>query len=326
MKMGSHSYLKVWILCLTALIGATSAQLELGFYAKSCPKAEQIILNYVNQHITKVPSMAAALLRLHFHDCFVNGCDGSVLVASTKNNQAEKEAPPNLTLRGFDVIEEIKSILEAQCPGVVSCADIVALAARDSVGVIGGPHWNVPTGRRDGLVSSAALTLQFLPAPFQNLTTLIAHFTQVGLDIKDLVLLSGAHTIGVGHCSTIATRIYNFTGNGDADPSLDSNYVQNLKTTKCKSIGDQTTLIEMDPGSRDSFDLGYYKQLLKRRGLFQSDSALLDSVATRNIINHELSSLDTFYREFGISMEKMGRIGVLTGKQGEIRKICSKIN
>ncbi|XLU93418.1 hypothetical protein S245_007770, partial [Arachis hypogaea] len=135
-----------------------------------------------------------------------------------------------------------------------------------------------------------------------------------------------AHTIGIGHCSTIATRLYNFTGNGDADPTLDPNYVQNLKTTKCKSIADQTTLVEMDPGSRNSFDLGYYKQVLKRRGLFQSDSALLDSVATRDIINHELTSTDTFFRDFALSMEKMGRIGVLTGTQGEIRKICSRIN
>ncbi|KAL1362806.1 hypothetical protein HN51_011019 [Arachis hypogaea] len=324
--MGSHSYMKVWIVCLIALIGATHAELELGFYSKSCPNAEKIISDYVNEHIHKVPSLAAPLLRVHFHDCFVRGCDGSVLVASTKNNQAEKEAPPNLTLRGFDFIEDLKSVLEAECPGVVSCADIVALTARDSISAIGGPYWNVPTGRRDGLISTGALTLQFLPAPFHNLTTLIARFRQVGLDIKDLVVLSGAHTIGIGHCSTIATRLYNFTGNGDADPTLDPNYVQNLKTTKCKSIADQTTLVEMDPGSRNSFDLGYYKQVLKRRGLFQSDSALLDSVATRDIINHELTSTDTFFRDFALSMEKMGRIGVLTGTQGEIRKICSRIN
>ncbi|RYQ98717.1 hypothetical protein Ahy_B07g086481 [Arachis hypogaea] len=104
--MGSHSYMKVWILGLIALIGATHAQLELGFYSKSCPNAEKIISHYVNEHIHKVPSLATTLLRVPFHDCFVRvsdcvqGCDGSVLVASTKNNQAEKEAPSNLTLRG----------------------------------------------------------------------------------------------------------------------------------------------------------------------------------------------------------------------------------
>jgi peroxidase len=61
------------------------------------------------------------------------GCDASVLLDSTPNNTAEKDAVPNLSLAGFDVIEEVKTQLENSCPGVVSCADIVALAARDSV-------------------------------------------------------------------------------------------------------------------------------------------------------------------------------------------------
>ena len=61
------------------------------------------------------------------------GCDASVLIDSTANNLAEKAAIPNLSLAGFDIIDEVKTELEKTCPGVVSCADIVALAARDSV-------------------------------------------------------------------------------------------------------------------------------------------------------------------------------------------------
>ena len=64
------------------------------------------------------------------------GCDASVLINSTSTNKAEKAGVPNRTLRGFDFIDRIKSLLEAECPGVVSCADIIALTARDAVGVI----------------------------------------------------------------------------------------------------------------------------------------------------------------------------------------------
>lgn len=63
----------------------------------------------------------------------LQGCDASILLDSTAKNTAEKEAVPNLSLGGFDVIDEIKTQLEKTCPGVVSCADILALVARDSV-------------------------------------------------------------------------------------------------------------------------------------------------------------------------------------------------
>ncbi|KAK4716637.1 hypothetical protein R3W88_014975 [Solanum pinnatisectum] len=317
-------------LILLCILVSSHAQLQQNFYAKSCPKAEKIILEYVHKHIPNAPSLAAALIRMHFHDCFVRGCDASVLLnfTSSTGNQTEKFGIPNLTLRGFSFIDNVKKIIENECPGVVSCADIIALVARDSVVVTGGPSWSVPTGRRDGRISNASETLTDIPAPTSNFSTLQNDFAKKGLDLKDLVLLSGAHTIGISHCSSFSTRLYNFTGTfGTEDPSLDSEYAANLKANKCKSINDSTTIVEMDPGSFRTFDLSYYKLLLKRRGLFQSDAALTTSTTTKSYIDQLVAgSLKEFYAEFAQSMEKMGRIEVKTGSDGEIRKHCAVVN
>lgn len=139
-------------------------------------------------------------------------------------------------------------------------------------------------------------------------------------------MLSGAHTIGISHCTSFTRRLYNFTGVGDQDPALDSEYAANLKAKKCRSIN-STTKVEMDPGSFRTFDLSYYTLVLKRRGLFQSDAALITDSRTRSFITQLLEgSLKNFYQEFAISMEKMGRVGVKTGSVGEIRKHCAVVN
>lgn len=139
--------------------------------------------------------------------------------------------------------------------------------------------------------------------------------------------ISGAHTIGISLCTSFSNRLYNFTGKGDQDPSLDSEYAKNLKTLKCKNINDNTTIVEMDPGSRNTFDLSYYNQVVKRRGLFQSDSALLTNSVTKSLVTQLLhGSIEIFYDEFAKSMEKMGQIKVKIGSEGEIRKHCALVN
>jgi peroxidase len=59
-----------------------------------------------------------------------------VLLNGTNGNEAEKDSPPNASLRGFAFLDRVKAVVEQECPGVVSCADVLALAARDAVGVI----------------------------------------------------------------------------------------------------------------------------------------------------------------------------------------------
>ncbi|PIN14932.1 Peroxidase [Handroanthus impetiginosus] len=326
-KMEKFSHYVIFIVFVGLVIGTSRADLEMNFYAKSCPKAEKIVQDYVNKHIPNAPPLAAALIRMHFHDCFVRGCDASLLLNFTAStgNQTERDSVPNRTLRGFDFIDRVKNLLENECPGIVSCADIIALVSRDAIVATGGPFWRVPTGRRDGVISNASETRQ-IPSPFSNFSTLETDFANKGLNLTDLVVLSGAHTIGISQCSSFSRRLYNFTGVGDQDPAMDSEYVANLKANKCKSIN-STTIVEMDPGSFRTFDLSYYMLVLKRRGLFHSDAALLTNSTARSIITQLVQgSLKNFYQEFARSMEKMNKIEVKTGTDGEIRKHCAVVN
>ncbi|KAG8093172.1 hypothetical protein GUJ93_ZPchr0012g21948 [Zizania palustris] len=308
--------------------GGRAALLKAHFYRHSCPAAEVVVRDIVLARVAADPAaLPARLLRLFFHDCFVRGCDASVLIDSAGGSSAEKDAPPNGSLAGYDVIDTVKAVLEAVCPGVVSCADIVALAARDAVSSqFGRDLWDVQLGRRDGVVSLASEALTNLPRPSDNFTALEASFASKGLDVKDLVILSGAHTIGVGHCNTFGARLFNFTGAAapSADPTLNAAYAAQLRST-CGSPSNNATTVPMDPGSAARFDAHYFVNLKLGRGLFQSDAALLTDRHAAAMI-HSLTGQDYFLQEFKNAVRKMGRVGVLTGDQGEIRKNCRVIN
>ncbi|CAA7408799.1 unnamed protein product [Spirodela intermedia] len=326
--MASRSSFLTILVCtalLAVLFGAADAQgLRVGFYKKTCPKAETIVRETVAGFVAKDATVAAPLLRLHFHDCFVRGCDGSVLLNSTKGRLAEKDAMPNLSLDGFYVIDAAKAAVEVACPGVVSCADIVALAARDGVELINGPSWRVKTGRRDGRVSSASEAVANLPSSFGEIAELKANFARKGLSAKDLAVLSGSHTIGNAHCNAFSKRLYNFTGKGDRDPSLAPAYARKLRS-QCPR-GDETSIVEMDPGRAVSFDTSYYARVGNGKGLFHSDAALLRDKVTRDLVYQYTGSASKFFRDFGVAMGKMGSIGVLTGARGEIRRHCALVN
>ncbi|XP_034686384.1 peroxidase 24-like [Vitis riparia] len=300
--------------------------LRKNFYKQtSCPQAENVVRNLTRIKVQANPALAAKLIRMQFHDCFVRGCDASILLDRVGTDQAEKDARPNLSLSGYDEINDIKSKLEQACPGVVSCADILALAARDAVSFPSRtPLWDVLTGRRDGNVSLASEVNGNIPSPFSDFTTLKQLFVKKGLNVNDLVALSGAHTIGFAHCGTFSRRLYNFTGKGDADPSLNATYIESLKA-QCPNPANAQTTVEMDPQSSGSFDSSYFNILVQNKGLFQSDAALLTDRASSKTVQ-QLRKPRAFLDEFGKSMKKMAAIGVLTGKAGEIRKQCGVVN
>jgi peroxidase len=55
-----------------------------------------------------------------------------------QGNGTERTDPTNLSLGGFNVIDEAKRLVEAMCPATVSCSDIIVLAARDAVAFVSG--------------------------------------------------------------------------------------------------------------------------------------------------------------------------------------------
>ncbi|XP_037472758.1 peroxidase 1-like [Triticum dicoccoides] len=326
--MASRAATMVALLLAAVAATCARAQLHEKFYGESCPSVEDVVRKEMVRALSLAPSLAGPLLRMHFHDCFVRGCDGSVLLDSA-NKTAEKDAQPNQTLRGFGFVERVKAAVEKACPDTVSCADILALIARDAVWLSKGPFWTVPLGRRDGSVSISNET-DALPPPTSNFTVLTQLFAAVNLDAKDLVVLSAGHTIGTSHCFSFSDRLYNFTGMenpSDIDPTLEPQYMMRLKS-KCASLNDNTTLVEMDPGSFKTFDTDYFKLVSKRRGLFHSDGALLTDPFTRAYVQRHATGAfkDEFFADFAASMIKMGNANPLTGSQGEIRKKCSVVN
>lgn len=156
MALPYHIFLSLLLLLL--LPSPSQSKLNLDYYTKTCPNLHQIITQVVTEKQISAPTTAAAALRLFFHDCMVGGCDASVLVTSNSfTGKSERDAEINLSLPGdgLDVVTRAKTAVELQCPGIVSCADILAIAARDLVTMVGGPYYKVRLGRKDGFTSKA---------------------------------------------------------------------------------------------------------------------------------------------------------------------------
>ncbi|KAL3695378.1 hypothetical protein R1sor_009454 [Riccia sorocarpa] len=308
------------------LVATADAQLSTNFYNSRCPRAVAKVAEVVKAAVTRDRTLAPALLRLHFHDCFVRGCDASVLLDSRPGVPGEKEAFGNKgSLRGFQVIDSVKSQVEALCPGVVSCSDILTLAARDALQQFAGFNWSVPLGRRDGVISSVNEANNDLPPPSLNFDSLVRTFNRKGFTTKEMITLSGSHTIGVAHCSTIQSRLYNFSQTSPTDPSIDPTFAASLKR-QCK-FGDTRTTIKMDQTtSVDTWNTNYYSNVVGGRVLFQSDDATKRNSEGLKVVQNYNTRGSPFNADFAAAMVKLGRLQALTGTQGQIRRKCNVIN
>ncbi|XP_025605720.1 peroxidase N isoform X2 [Arachis hypogaea] len=264
MKRGCSCY--IWGMSMLVLFLGVRSQLTTDFYNTTCPNLFKVVRRQVQNALMNEMRMGASLLRLHFHDCFVNS---------------------------------------------------------------GGPFWNVLLGRRDGTISNGTLASQVLPTPFDPLNTIISKFTNAGLNLTDVVALSGAHTIGRGRCVLFSNRLFNFSGTGSPDPTLDTSMLSDLQSL-CPQNGDGNTTAPLDRNSIDLFDNHYFKNLLNSKGLLSSDQILFSSdeavSTTKALVQTYSNNSALFFADFANSMIRMGNINPKTGSDGEIRNTCRAIN
>ncbi|CAE6114801.1 unnamed protein product [Arabidopsis arenosa] len=307
-------------LALLSLGHCCYGQLRVGFYSTKCPNVENIVSKVVGEAFIKDSSIAPAMIRLYFHDCFSNGCDASLLLDGVNS---EKKASPNLSVRGYEVIDDIKSAVEKECDRVVSCADIIALATRDLVSLASGgkTRYEIPTGRLDGKISSALLV--DLPSPKMTVSETAAKFAQRKLSLSDMVLLLGGHTIGVAHCSFIMDRLYNFQNTQQPDPSMDPKLVQELRL-KCPKDSSTDGIINLDQNSTSSntMDVSFYKEINIRRGVLHIDQKLATDDLTSKMVS-DIANGNDFLVRFGQAMVNLGSVRLISKtKDGEIRRSC----
>ncbi|KAF8403466.1 hypothetical protein HHK36_011570 [Tetracentron sinense] len=251
--------------------------------------------------------------------CLKQGCDASVLLDDTSSFTGEKTAGPNDgSARGFDVIDTIKSKVETVCPGVVSCADILAVAARDSVVALGGNSWTVQLGRRDSTTASLSAANSDLPSPTMDLSALISTFSDKGFSAKEMVALSGSHTIGQARCKMFRDRIYN-------EANISSPFATSLQSN-CPSSGGDDNLSPLDATSPLVFDNAYYKNLLNNKGLLHSDQQLFNGGSTDSQVTAYSTNFAAFLADFTSAMVKMSNLSPLTGTSGQIRTNCRSTN
>ncbi|KAK1308361.1 Peroxidase 59 [Acorus calamus] len=265
-KFMSKCLVLVALLIACLIINNVESQLTTDYYANTCPNLFWIVRRQMFNALMNEMRIAASLLRLHFHDCFVNS---------------------------------------------------------------GGPAWQVLLGRRDGLVANRTGANVRLPSPLDDVDQIIAKFAAVGLNITDVVSLSGGHTIGLARCAVFSSRLSNFSSTGSPDPILDASMVTSLQSL-CPTSGDGNATTSLDVNSTYRFDNHYFDNLLNNKGLLFSDQVLFSgnnaTSTTKSLVQAYSQDSALFFRNFANSMINMGNISPLTGSEGQIRRNCRVVN
>ncbi|KAG2588207.1 hypothetical protein PVAP13_5NG196400 [Panicum virgatum] len=280
---------------LAAVPAAQAGELQVGYYGKKCKGLENIVKWHVIRALKANRRTGSALVRLLFHDCFVRGCDGSVLLdASYDNPHPEKEAPANIGLTAFDLLEEIKAAVEDKCPGVVSCSDLLIYAARDASSILsnGHVHFDVPAGRLDGFVSKAEEAQAELPDSADDIVPAYRELLK--------------YKCSQGSNPPVVNNVR------DEDYDVVARYTPGF-TSRVRKVSDY-------------LDNSYYHNNLAKIVTFHSDWTLLTHKEALGHVKEYAENGTLWDEDFADSLVKLSKLPMPAGSKGEIRKKCSAIN
>ncbi len=222
------------------------------------------IETYLQEKISTVE--APAYIRLAFHDAgnysvetSRGGLDGSI--------QFELDREENKGL-DFYVTHILIYRKDLKLMGLeITFADLIAVCTKIALEKLGGPKLEIALGRIDALAAG-----ERMKTPHVNFTIdeLISAFQKMGLDEKDLVVLSGAHTVGVQNKIAFTESPYEF----------DNSYFQNLLDSELS------------------------------KNLIDTDRVLLKSSTTLQLVLDYASDKELFLKDFKASMEKLLNLSV----------------
>ncbi|CAN6463140.1 unnamed protein product [Victoria cruziana] len=314
------------VVVVFGLLGsAASGQglLRLNYYAENCPRAEAIIKDQVDKLYQEHGNTAVSWIRNLFHDCMVESCDASLLLETSGSIISEKKSSRSFGLRNFKYVDVIKQAVESECPGIVSCADIIALSARDGILKLGGPDIAMKTGRRDSRQSYASVVEEQIPNHNDSLELVLSRFQSIGVGVEGTVALLGAHSVGRVHCVNLVNRLY-----PEVDSIMDPEYGQYLRK-RCASPTPDPKAVVYARNDRETpmiLDNMYYKNVLNHKALLLVDEELIYSNFTLQYVQKMAMDNNYFMEQFSRALLIMSEHNPLTGNEGEIRKDCRFVN
>ncbi|CAM0958201.1 unnamed protein product [Alopecurus aequalis] len=295
-------------------------------------------------------TVAPGLVRLLFHDCFVRGCDGSVLLVSTPTNiagQTEKDSPRNDNLRGLDLIQKIRDAILTMSGGVnISCADAIVFAAREATFLLSNRKIAYPIdgpGRNDGINSSVEDPANFLPGSTDNFAQLLASFTaKPGFGVTELVALSGTHSTGLCHGASFADRLtpdvvnrteidFNYQQvilkERDANPNgAFLNNIRDMKKSAVKSS--HYSASKVMTAAVGVLDNSFYNANLQNMVRFKSDWELRTNKKAFKLMQKYNGDFSVWVTDFSAAMTKLSNTLTSEGPVFEdgFRKDCTRTN